>query len=172
MRAADFQGDIQVKGSVFATSVPLPAGTVTDAMVNGAADVAATKLEHQHSLTYSQPSGSAVVAETKGVFICRGLTGTIVQFEAAIIGTIATGADRTVTLDLQKSTGAGAFATVLSATIVLTNVSVLRTLTTAALSITTLADGDILQVVCTVAGAAGAQALGVVATATVREKAT
>src|SRR5574341_565405 len=107
MRAANFEGDIHVKGSVFATTtIPLPAGTVTDAMVNGSADIAATKLEHQHSLTYSQPSASAVVAETSGIFTCRGLTGTIVQFEAAIIGTIATGADRTVTVDLQKSTGA------------------------------------------------------------------
>lgn len=171
-RAADFQGDILVKGSVIATSLPVPSGTITNSMVAGSADIDATKLEHQHSLTYSQVTGTAVVSETKDVMIVRGATGTLVQMEACITGAIATGADRTVTVDLHKSTGAGAFATVLSSTIVFSNTDALRTLEQAAFSSTALVDGDILRVVVTVAGAAGAQAQGLVVTLTVREDAT
>jgi len=42
--------------------------------------------------------------------------------------------------------------------------SVLRTVSAATLSVTTLVDGDILRVVIVVAGAAGNQAFGVAAT--------
>lgn len=86
-------------------------------------------------------------------------SGTLKAFEA-IIATVATGADRTVTVDLQKSTGSGAFATVLSATIGFTNASAVRTIASGTISGTTFVDGDIFQIVVTVAGAAGNQAQG------------
>jgi len=112
----------------------------------------------------------AVAALTKDLLIIRGATGTLMGVEAAICGTIATGADRTVTVDLHKSTAAGAFATVVSGgTIGFTNASVLRTATAGVLSSSALVDGDILRAIVTVAGAAGNQAIGLILTVTWEE---
>ena len=117
-------------------------------------------------------AASSVTALTKDVYVVKGANGTLLGFTAAITGTIATGADRTVTVDLQKSTGAGAFATVLSATIQFNNVSVLRTASSGTFSSTSLVAGDLLRVVVTVAGAAGNQALGLVCSIQLREETT
>lgn len=149
-------------------NITIPNGGITNPMIATAAGIEATKLEHQYSFGHYQTTGTAVVAAVQDFFIARS-TGTIVQFEAAVTGAIATGGDRTVTCDLQKSTAAGAFATVLSSTIVLDNTSVLRTLEAGTISGTTFIDGDILRFVITVAGAAGNQAQGVIVTATIRE---
>jgi hypothetical protein len=164
-------GDLVVQGTLSAQAMNLPANAVADAAVKAAAGIAATKLEHQHALRYSQPAGTAVVSETAGLFICRGATGTIVQLDAAILGAIATDASRTVTVDLQKGNAGTAFATVLSAPLSFGSTDVLRTVKTAAPIVTTLAAGDQLRVVVTVAGGVGAQAQGLVVTATVREAA-
>ena len=110
----------------------------------------------------------AVTALTKWVHIVRGATGTVVSVEAAI-AVVATGADRTITVDLHKSTGAGAFATILSATIGFTNASAVRTMVAGTISTATLADGDILAVVVTVAGAGGNQATGLTVTVNLGE---
>lgn len=117
-------------------------------------------------------SATTITALTKEVYVVKGANGTLLGFTAAIIGTIATGADRTVTVDLHKSTGAAAFATVLSATIGFTNASVLRTAASGTFSSTSLVAGDLLRVVVTVAGAAGNQALGLVCSLQLREETT
>jgi len=135
---------------------------IADANVDASAAIATRKMLHRHRESYSQPTGTAVVTlASHAMVICKG-AGTVKSLEAAIIGAIATGADRTVTLDLHKSTGAGAFATILSATVVFTNVSTIRVITTASISDTALADGDFLYLTVTVAGAAGNQAQGLV----------
>lgn len=164
--------DLHVNGTLSAKTFNAPSGAISNAQISATADIDATKLEHQHFLNYQQVPGTAVVAATVDLAIVRGATGTVVAFQAAITGTIATGADRTVNVDLQKSTGAGAFATILSATLLFNNVSVLRTMVAAAIATPGLVAGDILRVVVTVAGAAGNQALGLIATATIREDAT
>lgn len=153
-----------------AISINMPNGGITNTMIASSAGIEATKLEHQHTLSHYQTTGTAVVAAVQDVFIARS-SGTIVSIEAAVTGAIATGGDRTVTVDVHKSTAAGAFATVLSGTIVLDNTSVLRTLETGTISGTTFIDGDILRIVITVAGAAGNQAQGLIATLTIREDA-
>lgn len=169
-------GDLLVRGNISvatspdntAGSITQPSGSITNAKVAADAAIAATKVQHQHTLGYSQAAGTAVVAETKGLFVARN-AGVIVSVEAAIIGTIATGADRTVDVNVLKSTAGGAFATVLTANIQFTNVSVLRTVSVAALAATTFVDGDIFEVVVTVAGAAGNQALGLVVSVNLQE---
>jgi hypothetical protein len=169
-RVMEVAGDVAIAGNFSATSMTIPSGTVTNANVSASAAIDATKIVQQYMPTYQQLPSTAVVAETKDVHIARG-AGTIVGLEAAITGTIATGADRTVTVDLHKGNAGAAFATVLSATIVFDNTDALRTLAQATLSTTTYADGDIFRVVVTVAGAAGNQALGLVATLALRETA-
>ena len=53
----------QFRGAVTMTGqVSLPDGAVGDAAVGASANVAATKLEHQHAIRYAQADGSDVVA--------------------------------------------------------------------------------------------------------------
>jgi hypothetical protein len=142
-----------------------------DAAIKTNAAIQATKLVQQRSFDYQQSPGGAVVAYTGNVHYVRGATGKVLDMNAVITDTIATGADRTVIVDLQKSTGAAAFATVCTTTITLNNVSTLRTAIAAVLnaSLVSLVAGDILRIVATVAGAAGNQAIGLQVTITIQE---
>jgi hypothetical protein len=151
--------------------VDVPASGITNYMIAASPPIDANKL-YRHQSIDRELFGPAVTvaALTTDVHIVRGTAGTLVGFQAAICGTIATGADRTITVDLQKSTGAGAYSTVLSGTIGFTNASVLRTAVSGTFSNTSLVAGDILRVIVTVAGSASAQALGLVATLTYAEQ--
>lgn len=139
----------------------LPAGQLADIDIAAAAAIQASKIisaKPWHSQLFA--AATTVTALTVEGPIILGATGGLIKMSASINGAIATGGDRTVTVDLHKSTGAGAFATVLSSTIVFTNATVLRTATAAVISSASLVAGDILRVIVTVAGAAGAQATG------------
>ena len=123
----------------------------------------ARKVKHERSAFHSQTG--AVVAATEYVFALYAATATIKGFRAQITEAVATGADRTVTIDLQKSTGGGAFASILGGTIGFTNLSSLRAWSAATVSNTALAGGgpsagDVLKITVAVAGAAGSQAQG------------
>lgn len=163
--------DVFVGGRLIALQFTPPTGSITNAAITGSAGnyVDASKLVHRFDLGYAQVPGTAVVAETRDLRIIRGLTGTISSVEASVTGAIATGGDRTVTVDLQKSTGAGAFATVLSGVITLNSSSTLRAVSTATISSASVVDGDILRIVIAVAGAAGSQAQGLCVSVTLQE---
>ena len=118
------------------------------------------KVKHEKSYFHSQTG--AVVAATEYVFALYGATATIKGFRAQITEAVATGADRTVTIDLAKSTGGGAFASILGGTIGFTNLSSLRAWSAATISNTALAAGDVLRITVAVAGAAGSQAQGLI----------
>jgi hypothetical protein len=160
--------DLHVNGALSCKTFTLPAASVTNASVAGGAAIDATKLVHQFPLYVQQSPGSAVVAATTLLHIARA-AGSIVAIEA-MTTTPATGADRTVTIDLQKSTGGGAFASALTTTIVLDDDTTARTPVAGTVASPSLVDGDQLQLVVTVAGAAGAQADGLLVTVTVREE--
>jgi hypothetical protein len=118
----------------------------------------ASLLQRMFNLLLSQTG--TVVAATEYKRIVRGATATLLAVQATITETIATGSDRTVTIDVKKSTGGGAFASVLGSPIVLDHTATLRAVTTASISSAGFVTGDILQVTVTVAGSAGNQALG------------
>lgn len=141
--------------------IDFPARSVTDSMCSETMNLAARKhVRHQSiDLELFGPS-TTVTALTKDIHIVRGATGTLVGLQATINGTIATGTDRTVTVDLHKSTGGGAFATALSSTIEFDDASTLRTAVAAVFSNTSLVAGDMLRLVITVAGSDAAQAVG------------
>lgn len=156
--AGTIDGDYHIGGNLSAKTMTIPAGTLTNAGVNAAAAIDATKLVHRIPIQYAQATGSAVAAQTLLVHICHG-AATLVSVEA-VLETIATGADRTVDVDVKKGNAGSAFATVLTAPIAFTNASVARTVSSGTLSTTACADNDVLQVTVAVAGAAGNQALG------------
>lgn len=163
-----FQGDLQVSGNVVAGgTVTAATAFVTDALVAAGTNIAATKLIHQqqHAVQLFAPT-TTVAALTILVGGIRGTTSSLVEFWAAPI-TPPTTTD-TVHVDLQRSTGGGAFATTLAATIAFTSSSVARTILTATPT-STLVQGDLLQIVITVTGTS---AQGLIAGFTTRESAT
>lgn len=171
MAVSVINGDVSIQGSLTSRSFNPPAGCIDNDAIEAGAGIESSKLEHRHVIRYDQITGTAVTAETRGVHIVRGATGTLISMEAAIVGAIATGGDRTVTVDLRKSTGGAAFATVCSSTIGFTSADTIRVPEAAVFSSTSLVDGDILQIVVTVAGAAGNQAQGLVVTLNLDEDA-
>ena len=92
-----FDNDVFVAGTLRCTELEIPASTITNTDVAAGAEIAATKLEHQHQINY--PIDGAVSAVTVPIYTVRGATGTIVAFECAAL-TAATGA-ATLTLDLK-----------------------------------------------------------------------
>lgn len=162
--------DLHINGTLSARTNVLSDGCVDNDAIIAGQNISADKFERKFSLHYQQAPGSAVVAATVDLHIARA-SGTVVAIEAAITGTIATGADRTVTIDLLKSTGGAAFASILTAALVLDNTNVLRTLEAGTINTGTFIDGDLLRLTVAVAGAAGNQADGLICTITVRENA-
>jgi hypothetical protein len=161
--------DLHVFGNLSAKTMTLPPNSVVDASISSGTIIDPGKVGHQFGESVAQEPGTAIVAQTKDLGIVNGQTGGVVSFKASITGAIATGADRTVTVDLQKSTAEGAFASILAATIQFTNADTLRAKKTTTFSDADLVTGDILRVVITVAGAAGAQAQGLIVTVYVQE---
>jgi hypothetical protein len=143
-------GDLHVRGTLSAASFTPPASCITNAAVQAAAGIAATKLEHQFAVRYSTAAGSAVSTATVPVHIVKGATGEIVGVEVTC--TTAPTSSDTVVVDLKKSTGGGAFATVLTGTVTLNSSSTARVVYAATISNANLVDGDILEVIATVTG--------------------
>jgi len=157
-------GDLHVRGRLSCGSFTPPSAAISNSHVASDAAIDASKLLHMVNVcTELYPRGTTVIALTgQDCYIAKG-AGTIVAVRASVNGTIATGGDRTVNVDLQRSTAGGAFATVLSGTCLLNSSSTLRVLSTGTISSAAYVAGDIFQWVVTVAGSASAQAVGLVA---------
>lgn len=160
--------DMHIRGTLSAQTLAPPAGCITDAAVAASAAIDASKLiRHQSVDVELCPLGTNVAAINKLLHIARA-AGTLMGFEVAITGAMT--GDRTVTIDLQRSTGGGAFATVLTATIGLTSATVVRTATAGTINTTAVADGDIYQIVVTLGGSSGTLAQGLLATLHLEEQ--
>lgn len=154
--------NVHVDGHFTAHTMAIPTGTLTDDAVSETARIAASKLVNRIEPIYTQAIGTAVVAATVPLYICKADNSVIQNVCVAIAGAIATGADRTVTIDVKKVATAGSPTTILSSTIVMTNASVLYTVTKSTPSVADIDDGDLLILYVTVAGSAGAQAQGLI----------
>ena len=75
----------QFRGAVTLLSVNLPAGSVADATVASAAGIAASKLEHQHRLIYSQESDTTAASEDRVIHVVEGATGDIQSIKAGSV---------------------------------------------------------------------------------------
>ena len=146
-------------------------GGLTDDDISANASIDAGKVGQQFAIDRQLfAEGAAITAlASELLHIVHGETGVIAGFEA-IITTVATGADRTANIDLQKSTGGGAFATILTGTILFNDSSTARTVVPAVLSNAAVVDGDILRAVVAVAGSADAQAAGLAVTLSLEEE--
>jgi hypothetical protein len=141
----------------FGGGFALPDGCITDAKVPAGANIDEAKFEHRAPVKCAQ--AGTVVAATESIYIAFR-PGVVAGFKA-VLDTIPTGADRTITIDIKKSTAGGAYASILSAPLVLDDDSVAKVVEDFSISGTpAIAEDDILQIVITVAGSAGAQGAG------------
>lgn len=155
-----------VAGTLSATRVNLPDGTVTNASVLAGAGIAATKLEHQFPVRYQTVAGTAVATATHPIHIAHGATGDLVALRVAC--TTAPTTSDTVTVDLQKSTAGGAFASVLTGVVTLNSSSTARVVQSGTISSAPFVTTDIFQVVVV---ASGTSCQGLVVVAVLREDA-
>jgi hypothetical protein len=161
--------DATIRNLVVTGTLALPAGSLTNSHIAAGADIATSKLVHRHVLNYHQASGAAMADATVPLFIGRYTTGLLVAVEAAIL--VAAVGDSTVTIDLQKSTGGGAFATVLTATIDIDSTTVVRTVLAGTLDSTSFTAGDIYQLVIDATAGTGTLPQGLNVTVTIDETA-
>jgi hypothetical protein len=145
---SSFPGDLIVtQGAIIAKQIT-PTATFSPAM-------GYLNSQQKFKFVYGQKSGTAVTADNKPLLVVDGATGAVVNFQACMTGVLPTSSD-TVTVDLQKSTGGGAFASILTAAIQFTSsVGTLRTMLAASIATASLVQGDILEVVVTVSGSSG-----------------
>lgn len=145
----------------------VPAGSITADDIATGADIPTSKTVHRHVLQYSQAGGASVADATVPIHIARGTTGTLIAVEVAIL-TAAIG-DSTVTVDLQKSTGGGAFASMLTAVVEIDSSTVVRTAGAATLDSTSFTDGDILELIINATAGTGTLPQGLIVTVTLDE---
>lgn len=155
------QGDLHVTGTVTGGSLTPSALTVTNASVSSTAAIAATKLEHQFALSYTQ-NGTAASA-TIPLHVAYG-AGTIVSVKAASIA-IAVGA-ATVTVDLKKGG-----TTCLSGVITLDSGNAARTSEAGSLTVTTYSADNFLELVIVATAGGGTLPTGLIVTVILRENA-
>ena len=158
--------DLLINGSLRCTRFTPPVGCITDGSITSGAGVAYDKLTHYHHLKSVIAPATTITAYTELLHIANG-AGTVQYLKAATV-TAPTG-DHTVTIDLKKSTGGGAFATVLSTPLVLNSSNVALTSVNALLSTATVVSGDLLEVIITVAGSTSSQGAGLIISVFVSE---
>lgn len=145
-------------------------GGIRDGDIAQGAGIEATKVIHQYSpATLIFPATTAIAAGTFPFFICNAETSEIVDFDVAVF-TAATSGDRTVTIDVHKSTGGAAFASIMSSTILLEDTNAARVPVSGVISDVDLIEGDILAAVITLGGSSGSYPLGLLASLTVRDR--
>lgn len=140
-------GNTYINGNLSARSMSMPAGTVTDAGVNAAAAVQATKLLHQYEVVYSQDSSTDATVERRVIHIVKGATATLAEFAAGSVSLASAGGNAVV--DLLKNGS-----TVLTGTITLDSTNTVYVLETApGYTSTSLVAGDVLEFKLTSAAA-------------------
>ena len=164
--ATVIDGDLEVSRHFNARTITLPASTVTDASVLAAANIAASKLEHQYQPLYAQASATTAAAATVAIWRVFGETGSVVAVEAGLVSPNVGAAACTV--DIKKNG-----TTILTGTIPLTSAEIARQSVagTLNLSAAALVDGDMLEVVTTATAGGGTLGTGLFVSLKIREKA-
>ena len=136
-------------------NLTIPDGAIDAASLKANAQIPSSKTVHRYRQVYNQAAGTDVVTETRILFIARaaGVWNSIEVFPAVA----PTGGDKQFTVDVQKSSGGGAFATILSGVVTVNSSSADRTQQNAGINTTAIADGDVFEVIVTASGSTGTQ---------------
>jgi hypothetical protein len=155
------RGDLDIQGNLSASSMSIPAGTVTNSDIASVAGIEATKLEHRYAIQYQQADGSDVATATVPVHIVRGATATIQDVEVVCVDA-PEGGDKTFTVDVHYGNASSALATVLSAPISYGTANPDLTVVGGTLATSALTAGDTLVVIVTASGSSGNQGQGLI----------
>lgn len=169
MAQSVIQSDLLILGQFSCNTLNAPAGCISDAQIAVGTPIQATKTVHQFSHCAAQPDGVNVAAVTQLLHVARaGSTGgAVLEFDVAVT-TPPTGAMQ-FTVDLQRSTAGGAFASILTGVVTITAANTARQTVQAALATTAYLAGDQFQIVVTPSGGSGTQAQGMAASLWLRE---
>jgi len=164
-------GDLLVLGTATFANVNLPDDCVGDDQIEEAADLDASKLEHQFPITYSQADGSDIVAAIVPIYTCRGTTAEVIDVEVVCIDA-PEGGDKKFTVDIKKcDQSTPTPATILTAVVDYSSTQADCEVEVATISDADLTDGDTLVVVVAVSGSTGNQGQGLIVNVWIREKA-
>jgi hypothetical protein len=136
----------------------IPAGSITNTELATNAAIAASKAVHHFAKHYGQDNGADVASKTHLLHAAK-TAGVLAAVEVAV-STAPTGGDKKFTVDVQKSTGGGAFATMLSAVVTIDSGKSNFSVTAGTISGASYAAGDILEVIVTASGSTGSQGQG------------
>lgn len=145
-----------------------PDGGVTNAKVAAGAKIDQSKLQHQHRIPYTQPN-TAATSVTIPIWRIFGATATLLELAVGSL-TVAVGA-ATVTVDLQKSTSGGAFASVLTSVVTLDTGNTARVAELAAIATAGGVAEDLYQLVITATAGGGTLPTGLFVFLTLKEDA-
>lgn len=167
------RGNHVVEGALICTTISMATASIADGQISATSSspISGSKVGQENppsacGIELFGPT-TTITDLTKTIGMAQA-AGTLMSFRAWI-EVLATDPSRTVTVDLHKSTGGGAYATALSATIGFTTSSTVRVAVTGAFTSSTFVSGDIFRIVVTVAGGAGNQAQGLTANLVVKE---
>lgn len=168
---------LAMAGITIKSPFSIPPASIVNSHVAAGAGFEASKLQHQHVLTYKQDDGSDIVAAIVPIYIMRGLTGIAIECEVVCIDA-PEGGDKHFTVDLQKANeGSPAPTTILDAILDSDTYgagaaeAVDCEVGTAIIDTPALVAEDTLLIAVAVAGATGNQGQGLIVTVTIREDA-
>jgi hypothetical protein len=92
-----FPGDVQVAGNLWARTFTPATGSIVDASVSAAAQIATSKLMHKHIKNVVQNHADSVVTRRSVAHVAR-FAGTIITFKIGL--TAPSGSGNTATVDL------------------------------------------------------------------------
>jgi hypothetical protein len=168
MSDSRLEGNVYVNGNLSAASVTIPPAAIKANHIEGNAGIEATKVVHQIPCHYRQVEGADVVSQSAPVHIAAA-AATVVAVKVLTV-TAPNGGNKLFTVDVKKSTGGGAYATILTGVITVDDAATDRQVLSGTLSGTpTLVAGDSLQVVIAASGSTGTQGQGVLVEVIVRE---
>lgn len=166
---ATFNEPVHVYATLSAETVILPAATVRNAAVASGDPIDSSKLKHRHFFKVEQVAGTDVTSQTKDIHIMRA-AGTLRNIKTTLTDQVAT-STRQAAIDLHRSTGGAAFATMLSATVDWAAAdTTLRTVKSGTLASSALVADDILRVVVTASGGAGDWPRGLIVEVEIEEE--
>lgn len=159
------EGDVYVAGEFSARSMQaLPSSSVSNSTVAPAADIRASKLEHQYTITVGEESAVNANDQSVVAHVCRGATGVITGFSAGHVTALA--GTEVTTVDLLING-----ATCLTEAVALDNSDASYAVVTGVIDDGTLAVDDVVEVVFNWTTGDGDAGKGQFATIVLTEKA-
>lgn len=169
--ASRINDDLHVGGHLTSTTASLPAGTVTNAMVNGSAAIEATKLIHQFCAQYIVADGTNVAA-TSGdgvpIHTVYGSSCTVAAVEV-VCPDAPSGGDLKFTVDVGYANASTAYTSILTAVVDYANGTTDYTALPGTLDTTSLSAEDTIMVKVAVSGSTGTQGQGLIVNVWLRE---